>query len=359
MNIDFWKKRKVFITGHTGFKGSWTTLWLKKMGADVKGYSLKPNTTPSLYNILELENDILSEFGDICDIDILTKSIQKFKPEIIFHMAAQPLVRESYVDPIKTYQTNVMGTLNLFEAIRKTDSVKAVVNITSDKCYQNHERTEGYKEHEPMGGYDPYSNSKGCAELITSSYRSSFFNNNNSSKVALASVRAGNVIGGGDWAKDRLIPDILRAFEKNEIAIIRNPDAVRPWQHVLEPISGYFLVAEKLYKYGQEYAEGWNFGPKESDSRAVKDVIDFIMNNWSKEVTWTLDKKKNPHEAMLLKLDISKAKTKLNWEPIWSLEKTLLSIIKWHEAWMAGNDIKSVTLNQIDEYEKSIRNKYE
>lgn len=357
MNDSFWNKKKVFITGHTGFKGSWTTLWLKKLGAEIKGYSLKPNTNPSLYNILELQNDILSEFGDICDLDSLTKSIKKFKPEIIFHMAAQPLVRESYEDPIRTYQTNVMGTINLFEAIRKIDSVKAVVNITSDKCYQNNERNEGYKEHEPMGGHDPYSNSKGCAELITTSYRSSFFNA--TSKVSLASVRAGNVIGGGDWAKDRLIPDILKAFEKKEVAIIRNPDAIRPWQHVLEPISGYLLVAKMLYKYGGDYAEGWNFGPKENDAKPVKDIIDFFVLNWAKDAKWSIDKNSNPHEAKLLKLDISKAKTKLNWEPIWDLEKTLLSIIEWHESWVAGDDIRKVTLNQINEYEKDIRNKYE
>ena len=309
----FWKEKKVFITGHTGFKGSWTSLWLHKLGAEVKGYSLEPNTNPSLYNLLQLGNNILSEFGDISDLERLTSSIKKFKPEIIFHMAAQPLVRESYENPLKTYQTNVMGTVNLFEAIRKTDSVKAVVNITSDKCYQNNERIEGYKENEPMGGYDPYSNSKGCAELITSSYRNSFFND--SSKVSLASVRAGNVIGGGDWAKDRLIPDILRAFKNNEVAIIRNPNAIRPWQHVLDPISGYMQLAEMLYNKGADYDEGWNFGPEDCDTRAVKDIVNFVALNWSKEAKWTLDKSNNPHEATLLKLDITKAKTKLNWNP--------------------------------------------
>ena len=357
MNLNFWNGKKVFLTGHTGFKGSWTSLWLKKLGSKVKGYSLEPNTNPSLFEVLKLEKSISSEVGDIRNLDNLHKSMQEFEPDIVLHMAAQPLVRDSYKDPIKTYNTNVIGTVNLFEAVRKTSSIKAVVNITSDKCYQNNEWERGYHENDPMGGYDPYSNSKGCSELITSSYRNSFFNS--SSTVSLASVRAGNVIGGGDWAKDRIIPDILKAFDNKEPIIIRNPNAVRPWQHVLEPISGYLTVAEKLFLFGDKYAQGWNFGPKDKDAMPVRELLDYLVNHWKEESSWIQDSKENPHEAMLLKLDITKAREELNWEPFWDLEKTLQTIIEWHNAWLAGKDMSKTTLNQIEDYEQNIRKKYE
>lgn len=356
MNFDFWKGKRVFLTGHTGFKGGWTILWLQKLGAITKGYALPPNTNPSLFDLTNIKDISDSQFDDICDKETLEKSILDFMPEIVFHMAAQPLVRASYDDPVNTYQTNVMGTVNLFEAIRNCDSIKAVVNITTDKCYQNNEWEWGYRENDPMGGYDPYSNSKGCSELVTSSYRQSFFNNN--SKVSIASARAGNVIGGGDWSQDRLIPDAIKAFNLDQSVVIRNPLATRPWQHVLEPISGYLELAEKLY-LSDGYDEGWNFGPYEEDCIKVGDVMDYLVNKWPHSVSWKTDKTSQPHEAQLLKLDISKARSKLNWKPRWKLEKALDAVIDWHLSHLNNKDMKKVTLEQITEYEKQFGNRYE
>jgi len=354
MNIDFWRGKRVFLTGHTGFKGGWAVLWLQSLGAIVKGYALEPNTTPSLFEVANISEGIQSEFGDVRDLDKLKKSLVEFSPEIVLHMAAQPLVRLSYQDPIGTYQTNIMGTINLFEAVRASDSVKAVVNVTTDKCYENNECTWGYRENEAMGGHDPYSSSKGCSELVTSAYRRSFFGSN--SKVSLGSARAGNVIGGGDWSQDRLIPDALHAFGANEAAAIRNPLATRPWQHVLEPISGYLTLAENLYLDGESYAEGWNFGPKDEDVKPVGEVMDYLVAHWPADVSWELDGSEQAHEAQLLKLDISKVKARLKWEPKWELSKTLQSIIEWHQSWLDGADMRSVTRGQISNYEDNFRN---
>ena len=357
MNFDFWKDKRVFVTGHTGFKGGWLVLWLKKMGVVVKGYSLEASTTPSLFDVANIVEGIESDIGDIRDLDLLKKSMLNFAPEIVIHMAAQPLVRHSYQDPIGTYQTNVMGTVNLLESVRYCPSVKAVVNVTTDKCYENKEWLWAYRENEPMGGHDPYSSSKGCSELITSSYRRSFFNSD--SNVALASARAGNVIGGGDWSADRLIPDALIAFEKKVPVVIRNPKANRPWQHVLEPICGYLMLAEKLYLSGKQFAEGWNFGPIDRDARPVSEVLDYLAKEWPGGASWVLDGLEKPHEAQLLKLDISKAKIRLKWEPNWDLETAIHLIIEWHQAWLARKDMQDITLKQISEYEFTLRSRDE
>jgi len=351
MNIDFWKGKRVFLTGHTGFKGGWTVLYLQKLGAIVKGYSLEPNTTPSLFEIANIRDGIKSEFGDIRDLDKLKKSLLDFSPDIVIHMAAQPLVRLSYQCPVDTYQTNVMGTVNLFEAVRACQSVIAVVNVTTDKCYENNEWVWGYRENEAMGGYDPYSSSKGCSELVTSAYRRSFFGDN--SAVCLGSARAGNVIGGGDWSQDRLIPDALHAFGSKKPVPIRNPLATRPWQHVLEPISGYLMLAENLYSNGKDYAEAWNFGPQDECVKSVGEVMDHLVSLWPADVSWVLEGLEQPYEAQLLKLDISKVKMRLKWKPTWSLNKTLQSIIEWHQLWLNGEDMRCVTLEQINNHEKN------
>lgn len=352
MNPNFWQGKRVFLTGHTGFKGSWLSLWLQEMGAIVKGYSLPAPTTPSLFEEARVWEGMKTEEGDIRDFTHLRQSMHEFKPEIVFHMAAQPLVRLSYDEPMETYSTNVMGTVYLLEAVKQVGGVKAVVNITSDKCYENREWVWGYREDEPMGGYDPYSNSKGCAELVASSYRQSFFNSDRYEEhgCALASVRAGNVIGGGDWAKDRLIPDILQAFTSKEKVEIRSPYAIRPWQHVLEPLSGYIVIAEKLYTDGPEFAEGWNFGPKEDDAQPVEKIVNQLTKLWGEGAQWLLSQEVHPHEAHYLKLDCSKARMRLNWQPVWNLETTLDKIVKWQKAWLNGEDIKAYTINEIKEY---------
>ena len=304
----FFQNKKVLVTGHTGFKGSWLCILLNELGADVYGYALMPPTNPSLYNEAQIDKIVNSTIGDIRDFDLLTTTIKRIKPEIVFHMAAQPLVRYSYQNPRETYEVNVMGTVNLLEAIRLTGGVKAVVNITTDKCYENKEWHWGYRENEPMGGYDPYSNSKGCSELVTSAYRSSFFNSNDFGKhgVALASARAGNVIGGGDWAEDRLIPDFIRSISKGEKVKIRSPYAIRPWQHVLEPLSGYLLLSKKLYEEGINFTGAWNFGPDDNDAKNVEYVVQTFCSYWGKEAEYELDTDHQPHEAHYLKLDCSK-----------------------------------------------------
>lgn len=352
MSPDFWSGKRVFITGHTGFKGSWLSLWLQEMGAVVKGYSLPAPTKPSLFEEAKVWEGMSTEEGDIRDFTHLRQTMNDFQPEIVFHMAAQPLVRLSYDEPMETYSTNVMGTVYLLEAVKQVGGVKAVINITSDKCYENREWVWGYRENEPMGGYDPYSNSKGCAELVASSYRQSFFNPEKYSEhgCALASVRAGNVIGGGDWADDRLIPDILKAFSENRKVEIRSPYAIRPWQHVLEPLSGYISIAEKLYSDGPSFAEGWNFGPKEEDAQPVEIIVEHLAQLWGEGAEWFLSKEVHPHEAHYLKLDCSKARMRLNWQPAWNLETTLEKIVNWHKAWQNGEDIKSYTINETKEY---------
>lgn len=352
MNPTFWTGKRVFITGHTGFKGSWLSLWLQEMGAFVKGYSLPAPTTPSLFEEAEVWAGMSSEEGDIRDFTHLRQVMHDFKPEIVFHMAAQPLVRLSYDEPMETYSTNVMGTVYLLEAVKQVGGVKAVVNITSDKCYENREWVWGYREDEAMGGYDPYSNSKGCAELVASSYRQSFFNKDKYDEhgSALASVRAGNVIGGGDWADDRLIPDMLNAFTGGKKVEIRSPHAIRPWQHVLEPLSGYITVAEHLYNEGPEFAEGWNFGPKEEDAQPVQWIVETMTKEWGESAEWFLSEGEHPHEAHYLKLDCSKAKMRLNWQPVWDLSTTLNKIVNWQKAWINKEDMKQYTINEIKEY---------
>ncbi|TKC16986.1 CDP-glucose 4,6-dehydratase [Robertmurraya kyonggiensis] len=348
----FWKDKRVFLTGHTGFKGSWLSIWLHQMGALVTGYSLNPPTDPSLFKAAEVEGIVNSIIGDVRDANSLEKAMINANPEIVIHMAAQPLVRESYKNPVETYSTNVMGTVNLFESIRKCSSVRVVINVTTDKCYENKEWVWGYRENEPMGGYDPYSNSKACSELVTSSYRSSFFNQENYSihGVAVATARAGNVIGGGDWAVDRLIPDCVNSLINSAPIIIRNPDSIRPWQHVLEPLSGYLLLAEKLYKNGPEYAEAWNFGPNDDDARPVEWIVSKMIENWNGQATYQLDTDNQPHEAGYLKLDCSKAKLKLGWKPRWTLETTIEKIVEWVMAYQNGDNVRNICQKQLKEY---------
>jgi CDP-glucose 4,6-dehydratase len=346
----FWKGKKVFVTGHTGFKGSWLSLWLQDMGAIVKGYALEPNTSPNLFTEAKVAQNMDSEIGDITDLKHITDSMMAFNPEVLIHMAAQPLVRLSYQQPVLTYATNVMGTVNVLEAARKCSNLKAIVSVTTDKCYENKEWAWGYRENEPMGGHDPYSSSKGCAELVTAAYRKSFFNEKHT--AYLASARAGNVIGGGDWSDDRLIPDILKAFEQKKPVVIRNPLSTRPWQHVLEPLSGYLVLAEHLYEEGSVYAEGWNFGPKDEDCKSVSWILDKMVAKWGQGASWELDKNNNPHEAGYLKLDCSKAAMQLHWHPKWNLENTLESIINWHQHYLSGKNIQEQCLLEIAKYQK-------
>ena len=350
---DFWKGKKVFLTGHTGFKGSWLSLWLQSMGACVKGFALEPPTDPALFHVAKVGADMESEIGDIRDLPSISSSIKTFNPEILFHMAAQPLVRRSYDDPVETYATNVMGTVHVLEAARQCVNLRAIVVVTTDKCYENHEWEWGYRETEALGGHDPYSSSKGCAELVTAAYRRSFFCNPNA--PSLASARAGNVIGGGDWADDRLIPDALRAFECEQPVIIRNPLATRPWQHVLEPLSGYLMLAQKLHNDGTPYAEAWNFGPQDDGVQKVEWILDRLSTLWGGNAHWQIDGSVQPHEAQLLKLDISKARARLGWHPRWSLGRALESIIDWHQTWRSGGDIRKKTLDQIRDYEVESR----
>jgi CDP-glucose 4,6-dehydratase len=350
-NPKFWYGKRVLITGHTGFKGSWLSLWLQSMGAELRGIALNPTTDPALFDVAGVVKGMDHKVVDIRDYDGVRKLMIDFKPEIVIHMAAQPLVRLSYQQPIETYSTNVMGTLHVLEASRHAGSVRAIVNITTDKCYENKEWVWGYREDEPMGGYDPYSNSKGCAELVSSAYRRSFLKD---AGIALATARAGNVIGGGDWAQDRLVPDILHSFENQKPVLIRNPHAIRPWQHVLEPLSGYMLLAESLYEKGQTDAEAWNFGPRDEDAQPVKWIVEILCTLWGKDASWKLQPGEHPHEASYLKLDISKATQRLQWQPRWSLEVALDKIIEWHQAWLASDNMQNACLNQINQYESDL-----
>ena len=348
INLNFWRGKRVLITGHTGFKGSWLSLWLQSMGAEIRGLALAPPSTPALFDVARVSEGMDHQIADIRDYDKVRSVISVFKPEILFHMAAQPLVRLSYSQPIETFATNVMGTVHVLEAARVSGSVRAIVNVTTDKCYENNEWVWGYREDEPMGGHDPYSSSKGCVELVSSAYRKSYFIDNS---IALSTARAGNVIGGGDWASDRLVPDILRALEKNEPVSIRNPLAVRPWQHVLEPLSGYLQLAESLYDSGQANAEGWNFGPGDDDARPVQWIVERLCETWGHDATWKIQPGVHPHEAGYLKLDISKAKHRLQWEPRWSLQTALSRIADWQQAWLAGEDMREYCYNQIFQYQ--------
>lgn len=341
------------MTGHTGFKGSWLCLWLHALGAEIFGYALDPPTEPNLFELARVGELVDSSVADVRDLDRLKTEMVKAAPEIVIHMAAQPLVRDSYKIPVDTYAVNVMGTVHLLEAVRCCSSVRAVVNVTTDKVYENREWVWGYRENEPFGGYDPYSNSKACSELVTAAYRSSYFNPRDYGKhgVALASARAGNVIGGGDWATDRLIPDVIRAILAGEPVRIRNPHAIRPWQHVLEPLSGYLLLAQRLYEEGARYGEGWNFGPEEKDARPVEWLVRHICNLWGDDASYEIDKGDHPHEAHYLKLDCSKAGAELGWRPRWSLDAALENIVSWTKTYRDGGDLRRACLAQIEAYE--------
>jgi CDP-glucose 4,6-dehydratase len=345
----FWCGKRVFLTGHTGFKGSWLSLWLQAMGAQLTGFALAPPTTPALFTEARVGEGMSSTTGDLRDFEAVRMAVEAAQPEIVIHMAAQPLVRYSYQAPVQTYAVNVMGTVHLLEAVRQIGGVRAMINVTTDKCYENREWVWGYREDEAMGGHDPYSNSKGCAELVTSAYRRSFFAGDG---VALASARAGNVIGGGDWAMDRLIPDILRAFEKSKPVIIRNPHSMRPWQHVLEPLSGYLTLAESLYTEGHSVSEEWNFGPRDEDTRPVSWIVDKMIAEWGQGGAWERDGTAcQPHEANMLKLDISKARSRLYWQPRWDLGEALRRSVRWHRDWLAGRDMRAFSLAEIEKYQ--------
>ena len=353
MTPSFWRGKRVFLTGHTGFKGSWLSLWLQQLGAELTGYSLNPPTQPSLFDKAVVGRGMRSIIGDIRDSVKLISAVRDAAPHIVIHMAAQPLVRRSYADPVETYSTNVMGTVHLLEAVRQCDSVRAVVNVTTDKCYENREWLWPYRENEAMGGYDPYSSSKGCAELVTAAYRTSYFNANDFAQhqVALASARAGNVIGGGDWAQDRLVPDIMAAFARKEPVLIRNPHAVRPWQHVLEPLRGYLTLAERLFTDGSSYAEAFNFGPREEDAQPVEWVVSKIAAKWGSSAVWNVDLGAHPHEASFLRLDISKASHRLNWRPVLNLDAALQLTVDWTRADLENKDLRGLTLAQINDYQ--------
>ena len=348
MNASFWRGKRVFLTGHTGFKGGWLSLWLQSMGAEVHGYALNPPTEQNLFTEANVREEMSSsEIADIRDAENLCVAMRVAQPEVVFHLAAQPLVRYSYTNPTETYAVNVMGTVNLLEAVRQAPSVRAVVNITTDKCYENREWVWAYRENEAMGGFDPYSSSKGCAELVTAAYRRSFLE---PAGIALASARAGNVIGGGDWAADRLIPDFLRAMDAGQKLEIRSPQSTRPWQHVLEPLSGYLTLAEKLHTGGMQFAEGWNFGPADEDAKPVRWIVERLAE-MRKDVKWQCDERPQPHEANYLKLDSSKAHSQLGWQPKWKLQTALQKTMEWHEAWRNAEKMRSVTLRQIAEYQ--------
>ncbi len=349
---EFWRGKRVFLTGHTGFKGSYASLWLSEWGADITGYALAPNTQPSLFDLARVHERVKSVIGDIRGREGLKKAMLEARPEIIIHMAAQPLVRESYINPVETYETNVMGTVNLLDAARHCEGLRAVVAVTTDKCYENKEWVWGYREDEPMGGRDPYSSSKGCCELVINAYRSSFFPPERYGEhgVAVASARAGNVIGGGDWAKDRLIPDFLSAMERGEEVRIRSPRAIRPWQYVLEPLSGYFALARALYERGHEFSGGWNFGPEDADAREVEWIVRRMCALWGGGAGYAIDKNPQPHEASYLKLDISKAKALLKWYPKWNLARALEVLTDWHKRYLQGEDVRALCLETIERY---------
>lgn len=353
MDKNFWRGKRVLLTGHTGFKGSWLSLWLQSLGAEVTGYALTPSTNPSLFEVANVDKGIRSIIGDVRDLDRLVEVLSEHQPQIIFHMAAQPLVRYSFDHPVETFATNVMGTVNVLEAARHASGLRVVVNVTSDKCYENREWAWGYRENDPMGGYDPYSSSKGCAELVTAAYRRSYFSASGSDKpsVTLASARAGNVIGGGDWAEDRLIPDFMRSIIAGRPVIIRNPKAIRPWQHVLEPLRGYLILAERLWTHGPEYADAWNFGPNDDDTRPVEWIVEKLTRLWGEGAQWQIDDRQHHHEAKYLKLDISKSRMSLSWAPRWTLEDALVQVVEWYRAWQGGENMREICLQQINAYD--------
>jgi CDP-glucose 4,6-dehydratase len=348
MNPEFWRGKKVFVTGHTGFKGSWLSLWLSSVGAQVHGYSLPPPTDPSLFVVANLQDLLAGHVvGDVRDMEAVKRAMLATQPDIVLHLAAQPLVRYSYAEPLETYSVNVMGTVNVLEAVRRCDSVRAVVNVTTDKCYENKEWVWGYRESEPLGGRDPYSSSKACSELVTAAYRDSFLR---TAEVAVASGRAGNVIGGGDWALDRLLPDFFRALDAGRMLEVRFPGSTRPWQHVLEPLSGYLLLSERLWVDGPRHASAWNFGPQDDDAWQVGRILDYLTARFP-GAAWHNVGGEHFHESRYLKLDSSRARVELGWTPRWSLEQALGMTVDWHQAWTRGDDIRQVCFAQIARYQ--------
>jgi CDP-glucose 4,6-dehydratase len=344
----FWAGKRVFLTGHTGFKGGWLALWLDELGAEVHGYALRPPTQPNLFDATGLAHRIASStIADIRDEATLTKAMRAARPEVVLHLAAQPLVRQSYLDPVETFATNVMGSVHLLEAVRKLDCVRAVMNVTTDKCYENDGRAEPYREGDPMGGHDPYSSSKGCAELVTAAYRRSFLS---SKGVRVASARAGNVIGGGDWATDRLIPDFLRAIDSGRALEIRSPHSTRPWQHVLDPVSGYMMLAQRLYEGGEAFDGAWNFGPSLEDAKPVQWIVQRLCESIP-GATWRVVQSPQPHEAHTLSLDSSRARGQLGWRPRWPLPEALARTLAWHQAWKAGHDLHAMCVEQISAHQ--------
>ena len=348
---EFWHGRRVLLTGHTGFKGAWLALWLRRLGAEVTGLALEPPTTPSLFSLACNSADVLRDCrGDIRDLERVLAIARAARPEVVLHLAAQSLVRPSYDDPVGTYASNVMGTVHVLEALRQVAGVKAAVIVTSDKCYQNREWLWAYRESEPMGGHDPYSSSKGCAELVTSAYRDAFFRHS-AQPVALASGRAGNVIGGGDWAVDRILPDCVRAFAQRQAAVVRNPGAIRPWQHVLEPLCGYLLLAERLHEDGPSFGEAWNFGPAEEDARPVSYLVDRVAKLWGDGAAWHTTPAQQPHEATYLKVDASKARARLAWRPRLNVDAALDWTVEWYRRQLAGEDAMALCLEQIARFQ--------
>jgi CDP-glucose 4,6-dehydratase len=362
VHSDFWRGRRVFLTGHTGFKGGWLSLWLQRLGARVHGYALAPETQPSLFERARVAEVLAqSTIADVRDTAALASALQQAQPEVVIHMAAQPLVRESYADPVGTYATNVMGTVHLLEAVRCAPSVRAVLVVTTDKCYENREWVWGYRESDALGGFDPYSSSKGCAELVTAAYRQSFFNPARHAEhgVAVASARAGNAIGGGDWSADRLLPDVFRAIQAGQSVAIRNPLATRPWQHVLEPLRGYITLAEKLVEAGPGHAEAFNFGPRSTDAWSVGRVADAVCQRWGGGACWQHDAATHPHEARSLVLDIAKADRMLGWRPVLDIRQALDLTVDWARAVNAGADARDTTLDQIQRYENLMATAHE
>ncbi|WP_255460795.1 CDP-glucose 4,6-dehydratase [Edaphobacter albus] len=350
-----WRGRRVFLTGHTGFKGGWLGLWLARLGANVRGYALEPSTETNLFTVARVSSVVEDVRGDIRDAAKLDAAMREFAPDVVFHLAAQPLVRYSYEDPIGTFETNVIGTARVLDSVRRTSSVRAVVSVTTDKCYENKEWVWSYRETDPLGGYDPYSSSKACAEIVSAAYRQSYFPTGRLGKphghqVAIATARAGNVIGGGDWSPDRLIPDLVNGFISGKPALIRSPHSIRPWQHVLEPLHGYICLAEQLLTGDPQYATAYNFGPIEDDARPVSWIAERMAGLWGGGASWVLDEEPSPHEAGYLKLDASRARAELGWVPLLRLDGALDFLVQWYRAWQSGADMHNFTLGQIENY---------
>jgi CDP-glucose 4,6-dehydratase len=355
VNPAFWSAKRVLVTGHTGFKGGWLAIWLDRLGAQVSGFALPEPSASSVFHAAKVDRDVATTYGDIRNLEQFRAALRAAQPEVVFHLAAQSLVRPSYEDPVGTYSTNVMGVVHVLEAVRTCESVRAVVIVTSDKCYQNQEWSWSYRENEPLGGFDPYSSSKGCAELVAAAFRSSYFHPESFKDhgVGIATARAGNVIGGGDWAKDRLIPDFMRAMLEGRELLVRSPEAVRPWQYVLEPLCGYIELAEQLILSGSPVCEAWNFGPHDHDARPVAWLVAQLTGLWGENAHWRIDAAPHPHEAHYLKLDISKARARLHWSPRWSLTEALQKVVDWYRAQRDGHDMRNICLAQIEAYERA------